>query len=132
MTEIKPTDAFVDQIMRAIVNQFFENPQIITDGTNGYIPQRSTPSQVVASRLLGEKQGELIDKIMERIDLDVFANQVAEKAIAILLAPNSTGWMRRDVNDVRRDEIKKRVDSRLVELLAADMFATMQDEKNKS
>ncbi len=125
-TQIESTDPFVDQIMRSIVNQFFENPQIIVTDGSPYVQSRSTPSQVVAGRLLVEKQGELIDKIMERIDLDDFAEKVAQKVITVLTAPEARYGGFNDPDQNRRAEIKKKVDGRLVELMAQRMFNKMQ------
>ncbi len=125
---LPPSEAFVDQIMRAIVNQFFENPQIVVTDGSPFVPPRSTPSQVVAARLLQEKQGELLDAIMERLDVDTFAETVAQRAVQVLTTRPSAYGYNSAPDDVRRRELQKRVDERLVELMAADLFAKMHPE----
>lgn len=129
MTE---SDAFLDQIMRAIVTQFFESPEIRVPMEGGaYIPPRSTPAQVVTARLLSDKQGELLDKIMEKIDLDIVAEGVAKAVLAVLTKPEPTTSYsyRQDAGVQARKNLKERVDNRLVELLAADLFAKMKQEE---
>jgi hypothetical protein len=136
-------DVFLDQIMRAIVQQFFEAPQIIvypTSTDQPYIPpppQRSTPVQVVTERLLTDKQAELLDAIMEKIDLDALAEGVAAKVSQTLLATDPTrpsyGWTKTEQAQVRaRQELRERIDSRLVELLAQDMFASIKSAEPAS
>lgn len=126
---------FEAQLMQAIVRQFFENPPVVgtlPDGTYVNIPPRTTPAQAVAARLLSDKNAELLDSIMEAIDLDVFAASVAAEVLKTLTAPENPHGYGRDSGAEARKRLKDRVDNRLVELMAQDMYARMKDEERAS
>ena len=118
---------FETSLMDAVVRQFFENPPIVgqtSDGQIVTIPSRPTPVQVVAARLLSEKNAELLDAIMAAIDVDVLAGLVAAEVAKVLTAPEQRGmWASQTQTPAARKQLRERIDNRLVELMAQDVYA---------
>lgn len=125
-------DQFEAQLMQAVVRQFFENPPIVgtlPDGQYVNIQPRSTPAQVVTAQLLTERNGELLAAIMAAVDVDVLAQGVAAEVLKTLTRPdNRYGYDRTAASELRK-RLKEKVDARLVELLAQEMFAQMKADE---
>lgn len=125
-------DQFGDRLLDAVVRQFFENPPVfgtLSDGTPVNIPTRSTPVQLVAARLLQEKNGELIDAILEAVDTDDLADLVAKKLYELIQPRERSHWTS-DPNEKRRATLQEKVDARLVELIAQDTYAKMKSQED--
>lgn len=127
------SDTFETLLLQAVVRQFFENPPMFgttLDGQPINIPARATPAQEVAARLLNAKNAELLDAIVEAIDLDVLAGQVASQVLATLKLPERTyGGYDSSPTAKIRERLKERVDNRLVELMAQDIHARMKADE---
>lgn len=125
--------SFESELLQAVVRQFFENPPVHATTPEGqplYIPARSTPAQAVAARLLVEKNSELLNAIMESIDVEEFAEKVAANVLTVLLEPENRYYVNSTPGAEARKRLKERVDARLVELLAQDLYSRINNERD--
>jgi len=129
------SEQFEAQLMQAIVRQFFENPAVVgtmSDGTIFNVPARPTPASAVAANLLSQKNEELLKAIMDAIDIDVLAEAVAVNVQKTLLASENRYGFSNDPSVEIRKRLKEQIDSRLVELMAQDLYKKMQKEENNA
>lgn len=120
-------ESFERAIVDAIANQFFESKPSHTDPSTGQVYFNQAPAWNLASQLFRNNETKIMEKVIERLDIDALATKVSEQVIIKLTEKEGVWGHRNDVPQFRND-LRAAVIDKLAEAEADAIRERMSQE----